>query len=77
MQDIPESDNTAFLGKGYYKINADTTAWAMVGLSRFDTKPVFAASAQPFGINNTTRLPSLYNTYVQPFLTANGLVNAS
>jgi iron complex outermembrane recepter protein len=77
VQDLPAYDQQSFLAKGYLKIGKDATAWAMIGLSDFDTQPRFAPSAQPLGINNTTRLPILYNTYVQPFLTANGLVNAS
>jgi iron complex outermembrane receptor protein len=77
VQNIPEYDQANFVGKGYWKINADTTAWASIGLSSFDTKSQYAPPAQPLGLNNTTRLPSLYAAYVQPYLTANNLVNAS
>ena len=77
VQDLPPYDQSSFLGKAYLKLGKDATAWAMLGLSDYNTTPRFAAPAQPFGINDTTRLPILYNTYVQPYLTANGLVNAS
>ena len=76
VQDLPPYDQTSFLGKGYLKLGADATAWVMVGLSDFDTKPRYAPPAQPLGIG-PARLPGLYNSYVVPFLTANGLVNAS
>ncbi len=77
VQDLPQFESNAFLGKAYLKLGKDATAWAMYGYSDYSTQPRFAAPAQPFGINPTTRLPILYNAYVQPFLNANGLVNAS
>jgi iron complex outermembrane receptor protein len=74
VQDIPSSDRLNFLGKGYLKLGDNATGWATIGLNHFTTNAQYAPPAQPFGINATTRVPSLYNTYVVPFLTANNLV---
>ncbi len=72
VQDIP-SDTTAELpGEGLLQ---DQRRHDRVGDGRsvaIRYEVAVRASAQPFGINNTTRLPSLYANYVQPFLTANG-----
>jgi len=73
VQDIPASDRLNFVGKGYLKLSDNATAWATVGLNHFTTNAQFAPPAQPFGINATNRVPTLYNNYVVPFLNANNL----
>jgi iron complex outermembrane receptor protein len=77
VQDVPPSDTLNFVGKGYLRLGDNATAWVTVNLSHFETTPQYAPPAQPFGLNTTTRTPILYNTYVQPFLTANNLLIVS
>ena len=72
VENIPQYDQNGFLGKGYYKINADTTAFATVMLSSYDAKSQYAPGAQPLS-TSLTALPSLYAKYVQTFLDANNL----
>jgi len=73
VQDIPASDRLNFVGKGYLKLSDNATAWGTVGLNHFTTNAQFAPPAQPFGINATNRVPTLYNNYVVPFLNANSV----
>ena len=73
VEDIPPSSRDAGLMKGYFKVNQDTTAWAEFLISNFVITPRYAPPAQPFGMNGTGRFPTLYNTYVQPYLTTNNL----
>ncbi len=72
VQDIPSSTRDSGLLKGTFKLNADTTLWGELNLSQYKMTAQFAASAQPMGVS-ATRLPALYNTYIQPYLTANNL----
>jgi iron complex outermembrane recepter protein len=74
VQNIPKTVRDSGLVKGTLKINEDTSLWGELVLSRFDMTAQFAPSAQPFGLNATTRFPALFNTYVVPYLAANGLV---
>ena len=74
VQDIPKSVRDSGLLKGTLKINEDTSLWGELVLSRFDMTAQFAPSAQPFGLNATSKFPGLYKTYVVPYLAANGLV---
>ncbi|MET3135161.1 iron complex outermembrane receptor protein [Oxalobacteraceae bacterium GrIS 1.11] len=77
VEDIPKSVRDSGLLKGTLKINDDTSVWGELVMSRFDMTAQFAPSAQPFGLNATTRFPTLFNTYVTPYLAANGLVASS
>ncbi len=77
VENIPASTRDSGLIKGSIKLNDDTTAWAALTLSQFSMKAQYAPSAQPLGINTTSRFPTLYNAYVAPYLAANNLVNAS
>lgn len=72
VEDVPGSRRDSGLLKGTLKINDNTTAWAELVLSRYAMTAQFAPSAQPMGLS-TTRFPTLYNKYVTPYLTANGL----
>ena len=74
VQDIPSTVRDSALLKGTLKINDDTNLWGELVMSRFDMTAQFAPSAQPFGLNATTRFPSLWNAYVAPYLAANNLV---
>ncbi|WP_050409149.1 TonB-dependent receptor domain-containing protein [Massilia sp. NR 4-1] len=76
VQTIPETQRDSGLLKGTFQLNETTTLWAEAVLSRFKMRAQYASSAQPMGINATTRFPVLWNKYVQPFLTANNLVAA-
>ena len=73
VQDIPSSKRDSGLIKGTLRLNDDTTAYAELVLSQFTLTGQFAPSAQPLGLNGTTRLPNLYNAYVQSYLDANNL----
>jgi len=81
VQDIPSSVRDSGLAKATFQINDTTTAWATLLLSRYAMTAQYAPSAQPFAINytdangvNQTPYPGLFNTYVQPYLTATGQV---
>jgi iron complex outermembrane receptor protein len=73
VEDIPASKRESALAKGAFKLNEDTTLWGTLALSSYSMVSRFAPAAQPMGVNATTRLPSIWNAYVQPFLTANNL----
>ncbi|MYM35595.1 TonB-dependent receptor [Duganella sp. FT94W] len=77
VEDVPGSRRDSGLLKGTLKINDDTTAWAELVLSQYAMTAQYAPSAQPMGVNATTRFPALYAKYVQPYLDANGLENPS
>ncbi|NVM76430.1 iron complex outermembrane receptor protein [Duganella sp. SG902] len=75
VEDVPGSRRDSGLLKGTFKINEDTTAWAELVLSQYAMTAQYAPSAQPMGVNATTRFPALYAKYVQSYLDANGLEN--
>lgn len=77
VQNIPANERDSALLKGTLKINDSTEVWGEAVLSRFLMTAQYAPSAQPMGINATTRFPGLWNKYVQPFLTANNLTATS
>lgn len=74
VQDIPSTVRDSGLLKGTLKIDENASLWGEVVLTRFDMRAQFAPSAQPMGLNATTRFPSLWNAYVAPYLAANNLV---
>ena len=76
VQDIPSSKRDSGLLKGTFKINENTTAFATLMLSSYDMIAQYAPSAQPLSVS-PTRLPTLYNEYVLPYLTANDLTRTS
>jgi iron complex outermembrane receptor protein len=73
VQDIPANVQDAVVVNGTWRINDTTTGWANYNFSDNTLTSQYAPPAQPFGINPTTRVPTLYNNYVVPFLTANNL----
>jgi iron complex outermembrane receptor protein len=75
VEDVPGSRRDSGLLKGSFKINEDTTAWAELVLSQYAMTAQYAPSAQPMGVNNTSRFPALYAKYVQSYLDANNLEN--
>ncbi|RZT04248.1 iron complex outermembrane recepter protein [Duganella sp. CF402] len=77
VEDVPGSRRDSGLLKASIKLNDSTTAWAELVLSQYAMTAQFAPSAQPMGVNASTRFPGLYARYVQPYLAANGLENPS
>jgi len=75
VEDVPGDHRDSGLLKGTYKINEDTKVWGELVVSQYTMVAQYAPSAQPMGVNSTTRLPSLYAKYVQPYLDANNLEN--
>ena len=60
VEDIPGFIRDSGLIKGTYQINPDTKVWGELVLSSFAMTAQYAPSAQPLGVNTTTRLPALY-----------------
>jgi iron complex outermembrane receptor protein len=77
VQNIPATKRDSVLLKGTHQLNDTTQVWGELVLSRFEMTAMYAPSAQPLGVNATTRFPTLWNRYVQPFLTANNLTASS
>ena len=75
VEDIPGNKRDSGLLKGTLQLNDDTKLWGELVLSSFSMTAQFAPSAQPMGVNSTSRFPGLYAKYVQPYLDANGLEN--
>ncbi|NGZ85990.1 TonB-dependent receptor plug domain-containing protein [Duganella aceris] len=75
VENVPGSHRDSGLLKGSLKLNDSTTAWAELVLSSYSMTAQYAPSAQPMGVNATTRFPALYARYVTPYLAANGLEN--
>jgi len=73
VEDIPESTRDSGLLKGVFRLNEDATVWAELLLSRYDLTEAFAPAASGLAVNATTKFPSIYNTYVAPYLAAHGL----
>jgi iron complex outermembrane receptor protein len=76
VEDIPESIRDSGMVKGTFQVSDNNRVWAEVLASQFDLTSQYAASAQPEGIS-PTRLPTLWNAYVVPYLTANGVTAKS
>ncbi len=73
VMNIPSNEQNAVTVNGTWRLNDTTTAYANYNFSLNTVNSAFAPPAQPFGINPTTRVPTLYNNYVTPFLNANNL----
>jgi iron complex outermembrane recepter protein len=74
VMDIPEDIRNSGVLRGAYRINPDTTVWADVLVTSNAVDARYAPPAQPTAIGTAAnRFPSLYNTYVAPYLTANNL----
>lgn len=77
VQDIPSSIRDSGLLKGVWKIDNSTSVWSTLLLSRYAMKAQYAPSANPIGIGpdptGAVNYPGLYNSYVVPYLSANGL----
>ena len=72
VEDLPQTQRDSGLIKGTLKIKDVTSVFATLMVSKFDLTGQFAPSAQPLTVSPTS-LPSLYNTYVTPYLTSHGL----
>lgn len=73
VEDIPGYKRDSGLLKATFDLHDGGKVWGEAVVSQFDMTSQFAASAQPFGISPTD--PStmgLWNSYVQPYLTATG-----
>ena len=78
VEDLPSSKRDSGLIRGSIKLNTETTLWGLLALSDYSMVARYAPGAQPLPLGTkASQLPVLYNTYVVPFLTANGLVNAA
>ena len=77
VQAVPSTKRDSGMVKGSFKINNDTTAWGQFVYSDTSIIAQFAPSAAPQGVNATTRLPTVWNTYVVPYLAANGLTSSN
>ena len=73
VEDVPGYHRDSGLLKGTWQINDDTKLWSELILSSFSMTAQFAPSAQPMGVNSTTRFPQLWNNYVVPYLNSKGL----
>lgn len=72
VQDIPASQTDGGMLNFRAKVNDDTTFYVDLSMSRAKMTAQYAPPAQPMGLS-TTKLPTLWNNYVVPYLTANGL----
>ena len=72
VEDIPGEVRDSGLLKATFNAGENTTIWAEVLVSDYTLASQYAAPAQPMGIS-PTQLPLLWDTYVVPYLTANGL----
>jgi iron complex outermembrane recepter protein len=73
VEDIPAYKRDSGLLKATFDLHDGGKVWGEAVISQFDMTSQYAAPAQPFGISPTD--PStmgLWNTYVQPYLTATG-----
>ncbi len=73
VEDIPGYKRDSGLLKATFDLHDGGKVWGEAVISQFDMTSQYAAPAQPFGISPTD--PStmgLWNTYVQPYLTATG-----
>lgn len=77
VQAIPETKRDSGMVKGIVKINNDTNIWGQLVYTDALVNAQFAPSAQPLGVNATTRLPTIWNTYVVPYLTAHNLESSN
>jgi len=73
VQDIPSSTRDSGLIKATVKVADSGELWVSGMFSQYDMVAQYAPSAQPMGVNATTRFPSLWNAYVAPYLAANNL----
>ncbi|WP_206240071.1 TonB-dependent receptor domain-containing protein [Novosphingobium terrae] len=73
VQDIPYSKRDSGMFKATVKAGESGEVWVSGIFSQYDMTAQYAASAQPMGINATTRFPSLWNKYVVPYMAANGI----
>ena len=72
VEDIPQSSRTSGLLSATFKLSDATSVYAQANVSEYSMKARYAPSAQPLGLSPTA-LPTLYNKYVVPYLTANNL----
>jgi iron complex outermembrane receptor protein len=71
VEDIPSTIRDSGMAKGTFKVSENNTVWAEVLASQYDLLAQYAPPAQPLGIS-PTRVPTLWNTYVVPYLAAHG-----
>ncbi|MBS0388434.1 MAG: TonB-dependent receptor [Proteobacteria bacterium] len=71
VEDVPPYVRDSGLLRGTFQVNDNSQFWFEAIVSQFDLTARYAAPAQPLGLS-PTRLPALWNTYVVPYLSANG-----
>jgi len=77
VQDVPSSTRDSGLIKATVKVADSGELWVSGMFSQYDMVAQYAPSAQPMGVNATTRFPSLWNAYVAPYLAANNMTATS
>lgn len=73
VQAIPKSHRDSGLIKAVVKTGDVGELWVSAFVSKSNITGQYAPPAQPFGLNATTRFPTLWNKYVVPYLAANGI----
>jgi iron complex outermembrane receptor protein len=76
VEDIPGYTRNSGLLKATFDLHEGGKLWAEAVVSQFDMTAQYAAPAQGFPTSATT-IPILWNTYVTPYLAANGLTATS
>ena len=76
VEDIPGYTRDSGLLKATFDLHDGGKIWGEAVISQFDVTAQYAAPAQPFPISPTDNA-LLWNTYVVPYLTANGLSETS
>ena len=71
VEDIAPYKRDSGLLRGTFQVGDDSQLWFEAIVSQFDLTARYAPPAQPLGLS-PTRLPALWNTYVVPYLQANG-----
>lgn len=72
VEDVPGYMRDSGLLKATFDLHDAGKIWGEAVISQFDLTSQYAPPAQPFGIFPTGPTATLWNNYVQPYLTANG-----
>ena len=74
VQSVPPYVRDSGLLKGTFNVGDNSQLWFEAVVSRFDQTSQYAPPAQPLGLS-PTRLPTLWNNYVVPYLVTNNLTH--
>ena len=73
VQDVAPYKRDSGMIRGTFNVGENSQLWVDAVVSQFDLTSQYAPPAQPLGIS-PTRLPTLWNNYVVPFLAAHPTV---